>query len=127
MSRLNLLLDNGFEYHHTATERGYVSRKKKYIIKPYVGRFGIGVKVYFPRKDSTRFVYISYYIWNPKKLQNPKVSVYTTDGIFTSYYQINDYKIGKYCNELYLSCGGCILLPKKTYEIRLKEWEDICD
>lgn len=51
-----------YKYHHTAAARGYVSRKCRYIVKPYNGRFGTGYKVMRPRWDTTQYIYVDYYI-----------------------------------------------------------------
>lgn len=52
-----------YTYHHTATARGYVSRKNAAgIVTPYSGRFGEGVTVDRPRKDTTRYIYRDYYL-----------------------------------------------------------------
>lgn len=58
-------LKNNPQYylHHTAAARGYVSRK---IDHPepheYSGKFGTGYTVERPRWDTTRYIYIDYYI-----------------------------------------------------------------
>lgn len=51
-----------YKYHHTATKRGYVSRKLEGIVKPYIGRFGNGYIVLRPRYDTTQYIYCDYYI-----------------------------------------------------------------
>lgn len=56
------LRDLGFRLDHTASERGYISRKIDFKIVPYVGRFGIGVKLLYPRCDTTQYVNNAYYI-----------------------------------------------------------------
>lgn len=51
------------KYHHTASMRGYVSRKKlDGIKKPYSGKFGKGYVIIKPRFDSTQYCYVEYYI-----------------------------------------------------------------
>lgn len=52
----------GTTFHHTATAQGYVSRKLACRVEPYNGKFGNGYAVYTPRRDSTRYCYVSYYI-----------------------------------------------------------------
>lgn len=52
------------EYHHTSLCRGYVSTKSKGIVAGYSGRFGDGVTVKEHSNRSTRYCYISYYIFN---------------------------------------------------------------
>ena len=51
-----------FEFHHSATANGYVSRKVSHEFKKYVGNFGVGFIVAYPRYDSTRYIDIDYYI-----------------------------------------------------------------
>ena len=63
MNKYGELLNLGFRFDHSATERGYISRKIDYKIVPYIGRFGIGVKVIFPRSDTTQYVNIEYHIF----------------------------------------------------------------
>jgi len=51
-------------YHHTAYSRGYVSRKTaidNYHVEFYSGRFGEGLKVYYPNWDSTGYCRVSYF------------------------------------------------------------------
>ena len=57
-------LENSKEYylHHTATRRGYESRKTDGIIKEYSGRFGNGYIIVRPRFDTTQYVTYEYYI-----------------------------------------------------------------
>lgn len=62
MNKYAQLKDLGFRLDHTASERGYISRKIDFKIVPYIGRFGIGVKLLCPRYDTTQYVYICYYI-----------------------------------------------------------------
>ena len=54
-----------FRYHHAASYRGYVSRKKEGVVNNfnYNGRFGKGVTVLTPNFDSTQYCYIEYYIF----------------------------------------------------------------
>lgn len=51
------------KYHHSALEKGYVSRKLECIIEKYSGKFGTGFKVLYPNYRSTRYVVIQYYIY----------------------------------------------------------------
>jgi hypothetical protein len=45
--------------------RGYVSRKGKVTAAhPYKGKYGIGYCVYRPNWESTRYSYITYYVFN---------------------------------------------------------------
>lgn len=48
--------------HHTATKRGYYSRKKEPMVETYKGRFGEGYKVTSSNGESTRYMFITYYI-----------------------------------------------------------------
>lgn len=48
--------------HHTATRRGYVSRKSSGIVEGYAGRFGAGYVLVSPRWDSTQYVNVTYYV-----------------------------------------------------------------
>ena len=48
--------------HHTASKRGYISRKIDGIIEPYTGKFGKGFVILQPRFDTTQYIYITYYI-----------------------------------------------------------------
>ena len=52
------------DYHHTSLCRGYVSTKSNGIVDGYSGRFGNGVTVKEHSNRSTRYCYISYYIFN---------------------------------------------------------------
>lgn len=47
--------------HHTASARGYVSRKGTGYTEAYRGRFGIGIVRHSPRWDSTSYHYKTYY------------------------------------------------------------------
>lgn len=62
MTIKELATDPQYQLHHTAAARGYVSRKCPGIIKPYSGNFGTGYIVQRPRYDTTRYIYIDYYI-----------------------------------------------------------------
>ena len=58
-----------YKYHHTATARGYVSRRisaEDYPREPYNGRYGKGYKIYSPRWDTTQYCNVTYYIVDPK-------------------------------------------------------------
>ena len=57
-------LINNPEYveHHTASRRGYESRKGNGRVEGYKGRFGEGYILVRPRYDTTRYVYVTYYI-----------------------------------------------------------------
>jgi len=54
--------DARYEYHHTASCRGYESRRGEGHIEPYSGRFGKGYVWYIPRRDTAQYRYVAYYI-----------------------------------------------------------------
>ena len=54
--------DPRYRLHHTASRRGYVSRKTSGRLEPYDGVFGRGYVVITPRWDTTQYVSIAYYI-----------------------------------------------------------------
>ena len=59
----NFLLDANCSFHHEATARGYVSRKKKTVtVEPYAGKFGEGFKVLLPDWRSTSYCKVYYWI-----------------------------------------------------------------
>ena len=52
-----------YKFHHTATAKGYVSRKGiDRLAEEYHGRYGDGYIVRRPRWDTTYYHYITYYI-----------------------------------------------------------------
>nr|DAM75694.1 MAG TPA: hypothetical protein [Caudoviricetes sp.] len=51
---------------HTSLFWGYVSRVGAPIIEPYKGRFGEGVKLLSCNYDSTRYSYVTYYVYTQK-------------------------------------------------------------
>ena len=57
-------LENNPAYreHHTASRRGYESRRGEGYIEPYMGRFGKGYIIVKPRYDTTKYVSITYYV-----------------------------------------------------------------
>lgn len=55
-------IESRFKLHHTASRRGYVSRKIDGIVEPYKGKFGEGYVIIRPRFDTTRFVTVEYYV-----------------------------------------------------------------
>ena len=55
-------LTAGMRYHHTATARGYISRKLYGIASEYNGAFGKGVMIRRPRTDSNSYHYVEYYV-----------------------------------------------------------------
>lgn len=53
--------EEALKEHHTASARGYVSRKSAGYQEAYRGRFGIGVKVHHPSYGMTSHHHIEYY------------------------------------------------------------------
>lgn len=48
--------------HHTASRRGYISRKSAGKIEAYKGRFGTGYALITPRRDTSQYVYVTYFV-----------------------------------------------------------------
>ena len=66
MTRANIETMN-CKYHHTASRRGYESRRRNPDgslghIEAYSGKFGTGYIKVLPRWDTTNYVKIEYYI-----------------------------------------------------------------
>lgn len=57
----DMLGESPLTEHHTASARGYVSRKTAGYTEAYKGRFGIGIVRHSPRYDSTSYHYVTYY------------------------------------------------------------------
>lgn len=57
----DMLGESPLQEHHTASARGYVSRKTAGYTEAYRGRFGIGVVRHSPRWDTTSYHYKTYY------------------------------------------------------------------
>lgn len=55
---------------HTSLFRGYVSRVKGQTVEPYKGRFGEGVKLLSCNHGSTRYSYVTHYVYTPKNEGN---------------------------------------------------------
>lgn len=51
-----------YTVHHTASRKGYESRKGNGHIEPYNGKFGKGYIHVQPRWDTSQYVNITYYI-----------------------------------------------------------------
>lgn len=51
-----------YRYHHTASARGYISRRAEPTPESYTGKYGHGYIVRRPRWDTTRYHYVTYYI-----------------------------------------------------------------
>lgn len=47
---------------HTASRRGYLSRKGGSKVEPYKGKFGQGFALLAPRWDTSQYVSVTYYI-----------------------------------------------------------------
>lgn len=127
---LDRYLENtGYKYCHTSTLSGYVSRKKEFEVKPYVGRFGIGVKVLSPRYDSSRYVWCSYYILkcDPDILSPERLYVELKNGNKYAW-DIIDYRVGKYYVTLTDVDGFDRALKKSLLKnIITKGVKEICD
>ena len=55
--------ESACRYHHTASRRGYMSRKNpRGTIDFYRGKFGKGYVVLRPRWDTSNYIYVDYYI-----------------------------------------------------------------
>lgn len=54
--------NKGYTIHHTASRRGYISRKGEGRVESYNGKFGKGYILVTPRYDTTSYVNITYYI-----------------------------------------------------------------
>ena len=55
---------------HTSLYRGYVSRVEGKKVEPYNGRFGEGVKLLSCNHGSTRYSYVTYYVYTKKNKGN---------------------------------------------------------
>ena len=121
MNKYYELQNMGFRFDHSASERGYISRKIEYKIVPYIGRFGIGVKVIFPRNDTTQYVNIEYHIMDSGMLY-----LYNKDMPFVKRIPYNYFKNGK--QSYRVAIDDCdYLISKDVYNIRLKEWDILCN
>lgn len=123
------LESTGYKYSHTSTLSGYVSRKKEFEVKPYVGRFGIGVKVLAPRYDSSRYIWCSYYILkcNPDILSPERLYVELKNGNKYAWDIIN-YRVGKAYITLTDVDGFVLALDKSLLKnLITKGVKDICD
>lgn len=127
---LDIKLENtGYKYSHTSTLSGYVSRKKEFEIKPYVGRFGIGVKVLAPRYDSSRYIWCSYYILSLDcdDTLPERIFLEFKNGNKCEYI-ITDYYVGKREITLTTIDGYRIVLKKQLIKnIITEEVKRICD
>ena len=55
-------IESTMRLHHTASRRGYVSRRTEGKVEQYEGRFGKGYIIVLPRWDTTQYVTLKYYI-----------------------------------------------------------------
>lgn len=62
MSATELMKNKDYRVHHTASRRGYESRKSQGRVEPYNGKYGNGYILITPRYDTTRYVSVTYYI-----------------------------------------------------------------
>lgn len=60
----DVLKECGYKFHHAASSFGYVSRRLDMPLTAtfYEGKFGVGVKVFFPRYDTKRFCRVEYWL-----------------------------------------------------------------
>lgn len=58
----HILKRYGYEMHHSASIKGYMSRKVTGLIDRYSGRFGTGFTIETPRTDTTNYHTITYYV-----------------------------------------------------------------
>lgn len=121
MGKYYELKNMGFRFDHAASERGYISRKIDYKIVPYIGRFGIGVKVIFPRSCTTQYVNIEYHI-----LDIGMLYLYNKDMTFVKRISYNYFKNGKRSYNVALDDCNYII-SKDLYNVRLKEWDILCN
>ena len=62
MERYRIINGQRYELHHTASAKGYFSRKVAEELEEYAGKFGKGYKVHRPRFDTSNYHYVDYYI-----------------------------------------------------------------
>ena len=126
MNRIKWMYDNGYREHHKALMRGYISRKKDYVIEPYVGRFGIGFKVLQPRFDTTQYIDCTYFVLQEFSHANVIV-INKKTGMHVEFTQICGFKDGKNTYHLLDGYGLKLDIDKNRYIIRLEDWDKICD
>ena len=57
------MVDNGYRLVKDARRKGYIKRGKGIcLLADYNGRYGTGYSVFLPSNDSSRFVYVLYFI-----------------------------------------------------------------
>lgn len=52
----------GYRLHHSATQKGYISRKTKGCVTDYLGRFGSGYIYHRPLYNGTQYHMIEYWV-----------------------------------------------------------------
>jgi hypothetical protein len=57
-----MVADGTLKISHTASCRGYLSRKGGSKVEPYKGKFGQGFALLTPRRDTSQYVNINYYL-----------------------------------------------------------------
>ena len=57
------LINEGLIFHHSALERGYISRKEPPFITIYKGKFGHGYKLHIPDFRGSRYHIIKYFVF----------------------------------------------------------------
>jgi hypothetical protein len=58
----NMVKCGKLKEHHTASARGYISRKSAGVVSKYSGKYGTGYTIGRPRYDTTQYVYLTYYV-----------------------------------------------------------------
>lgn len=60
---VNEVRDNKeLRFHHIGSRRGYESRKGEGHVEEYKGKFGEGYVIITPRRDTTQYVNVEYYV-----------------------------------------------------------------
>ena len=60
---MSFMADCGYRIVKKSRRKGYIKRGKGIcLLADYNGRYGIGYTVFLPSNDSTRFVYVLYFI-----------------------------------------------------------------
>lgn len=57
-----MIAEGKVQEHHTASRRGYISRKSEGKVEEYTGKFGAGYVHLTPRWDTTNYCNVTYYI-----------------------------------------------------------------
>lgn len=62
-SIMSFMTDYGYRIVKRARRKGYIKRGKGIcLLADYNGRYGIGYSVFLPSNDSSRYVYVLYFI-----------------------------------------------------------------